>query len=100
MSKADEERILRLLLLATQAYQDNFEQLRKKLSEKNRDYLNMVTVQGSKNRDDIKLIARVDLYEVHTIEDLFEKVKELRFEGGLIYGNRSTKNMLELKKVI
>ena len=78
MSKADkEERILRLLLLATKAYQDNFEKLRKELSEKNRDYLNLVTVQGSKTREDVKLLSQIDLYEVHTVDDLISKAKEL-----------------------
>ena len=72
-----EERILKLLLLATQAYQDNFEKLREKLSEKNGDYLNLVTVQGSKNRDDVRLLSQIDLYEIHNIQDLINQVKEL-----------------------
>lgn len=72
-----EERILRLLLLATKAYQDNFEKFRKELSEKNRDYLNLVTVQGSNTRDEVKLLSQIDLYEIHKIEDLINQVKEL-----------------------
>lgn len=77
MSKEDEieERILRLLLLATKAYQDNFEKLRKELSEKNRDYLNLVTVQGSNTRNEVKRLSQIDLYEVHNIKDLINKFK-------------------------
>ena len=80
MSKADEmkeEKILRLLLLATKAYQDNFDKLRKELSEKNRDYLNLVTVRGSKTRDEVKLLSQIDLYEIHNIQDLISKAKEV-----------------------